>query len=45
MGQAFLRFNLERLISQHDKTHTIKNRQKIIKLFVDHPDLQEKFEK
>lgn len=44
-GKAFLEYSFERVISPHDISCTIQHRQQIIKFFIDHPELQEKFDR
>jgi DNA mismatch repair ATPase MutS len=44
MGQGFIAKTLAKPISPLDKNNTIKHRQEMIQLFIDHPELQEKFE-
>ena len=41
MGQAFIAYTLEKLVSPLDKNSTIKNRQHLIQLLLDKPELQE----
>ena len=44
MGQGFIAKTLAKPVSPLDKNNTIKHRQEMIQLFIDHPELQEKFE-
>lgn len=44
MGQVFIAYTLAKPISPLDTNDTIKKRQQLIQLFMDHPELQEKFE-
>ena len=45
MGKAFIAYTLERLISPQDKSNTIQNRQNLIQLLLDSPELQDILEK
>lgn len=44
LGQNFILFNLEKPISPFDQSLTIENRQKLIRLLVESPELLDKFE-
>ncbi|MBP6870314.1 hypothetical protein KBC04_05500 [Candidatus Babeliales bacterium] len=44
LGKAFLKFHLEKPISPFDRSSTVEHRQKLIRFFVDNPDLQEKMD-
>ncbi len=45
MGQGYIAYTLAKLVSPLDLSDVIASRQRLIKLFIEHPELQEKFEK
>ncbi|MDP3788587.1 MAG: hypothetical protein Q8Q60_04730 [Candidatus Chromulinivorax sp.] len=45
MGQGYIAYRMAKPVSPLDQSGAIQKSQKMIQLFVDHPELQEKFEK